>query len=345
MIGRASTLRPEIRTSRAARSGAESDIPVKGGAFKYGIHELRPVNRSATYATIRSATAEYVGFRCVLGAIANPHHSGSNGARAKTDPVQLDLTQLGSAVRGCPAKLVFVNASQSLRHLVYVDYHQNPPRLREFEDDDAVFYPVISPDGNWVAYGSGLEGAATGSRVSVRRLGDSVTAIRALGDGFVPRWWVDPASRDTFLVYTTSAADNSQPQWKTGRTLGQKIQGGAPVGAPVVIAEGSFHDGRSRDGRWLATGFKSLKLRDGQTGISRTLFYPPRDGKVGTDTSQVCNVSIAPDTSGRTLFLDFGYEGKSTITGSYYGIHEVAFMADTGGRVERWYAAPPGEAG
>jgi uncharacterized protein (TIGR02171 family) len=325
--------------------GADFDIPVKGGAFRFGLHELRPANRSATYTTIRSATSEYVGFRCALGAIAHPHFSASGGGRAVTDPVQLDITRLGNLVGGRPARLVFVNAAQSLRHLAYVDYQQNPPRVREFGDADNVSYPVISPDGMWVAYGSSLEGSVSGSVVSVRRLGDSASAIHAIGPGYIPRWWVDPAGLDTFLVYATSAVDNSQPQWASSRTLIQKMAAGEPVGAPVPLAEGGFHDGRSRDGRWLATGFRYLKMRDGQTGISRTLFTAPDNGKTGEDTSQVCNVSIAPDSTGRLLFLDFGYEGKSALTGSYYDIHQIAFLANADGKVRRWFKAPPEEKG
>ena len=320
--------------------GPESDVPVKGGSFKYGLRELRPAGRSATYSTIRSATAEYVGFRCVLGAITHPRFSTLDGSLAETDPVHLEISRLANPAQGRPAKLVFVNATQTIRHLVYVDYRSAPPRVREFGDRGGVFYPVISPDGNWVAFGTALEGSLSGSSLYVRALGDTASPARLIGPGFIPRWWVDPASRDTFLVYTNTAADNSQSQWGAGLTLIQKMAGGAPVGAPRTLAEGAFHDGRSRDGRWLATGFRLLKLRDAVTGASRTLFTAPANGKAAGDTSQVCNVSIAPDTSGRTLFLDFGYEGKSAVTGSFYDIHQIAFMADPQGRVLRWFQAP-----
>jgi formylglycine-generating enzyme required for sulfatase activity len=38
------------------------DIPLKGGAFNYGLWNLRPAARTATYAAYRSSRAEYVGF-------------------------------------------------------------------------------------------------------------------------------------------------------------------------------------------------------------------------------------------------------------------------------------------
>lgn len=325
--------------------GPEFSTPVKGGAFKYGLRELRPTNRSATYMTIRSATAEYVGFRCVVAGIDHPRFSTSDGNWASTDAVRLEITRLQNLVGGRPAKLVFVNANQSLRHLAYVDFQQTPPRVQEFGDVANVFYPVISPDGNWVAFGTALEGSASGSFVHVRRLGDTASPSLIIGQGFIPRWWVDPATRDTLIIYVNSASDNSLPQWTATRTLSQKMWAGAPIGPPQTLAEGGFHDGLSQDGRWLATGFRLLKIRDGHAGTERTLFTAPENGKAEGDTSQVCNVSIAPDSTGRTLFLDFGYEDKSKLTGSFYDIHQMAFMANPDGKVSRWFKAPREEKG
>jgi hypothetical protein len=336
---------------------------VKGGAVKYGRRELRPANRSATYATLRSATAEYVGFRCALGAIPKPAYSAPGGGWSDTDPVTLESARPAVLADGRPARLVFVNVAAGKRRLAYVDYAERPARVREFNDVDDVFHPSISPDGEWVAFGSAPEGTVAGSRISVRRLGAGTgvppsgasvadelpspggTPI-AVGSGFIPRWWVDPATRDTFLIYATSASDNSQRQWKSTRTEMRKWSGGGPVGGPIAITEeGSFHDGRSRDGRWLATGFRLLKVRDGQSGAVSTLFTAPGNGKAAGDTSQVCNVSIAPDSSGRLLFLDFGYDAVSALTGSFYDIHAIAFMARPDGKILGWYRAPQGERG
>jgi uncharacterized protein (TIGR02171 family) len=326
--------------------GPESDIPVKGGAFPYGLRELRPSNRSATYTTIRSAMAEYVGFRCALGAILNPGYSTPDGSLAKTDPVRLNVEQIRNLVGGRPAKLVFVNANQAVRHLAYVDFGRMPPRLIEYGDRDNVFYPVLSPNGSYVAYGTALEGSASGSSIYVRKVGDTAAAERLIGSGFIPRWWVDPIEKDTFLVYASSASDNSQSQWASSRTLMQKMAGDAPAGAPtVLVAEGGFHDGRSKDGRWLATGFRLLKIRDGASGETEVMFTAPHNGKPDGDTSQVCNVSMSPDSTGRVLFLDFGFDGISKLTGSYYDIHQIAFMADPHGNVLRWFRAPDEEKG
>jgi uncharacterized protein (TIGR02171 family) len=322
------------------------EVPVKGGAFKYGFRELRPANRSATYRTIRSATAEYVGFRCVVGAISNPTFSTASGEIATTDPVSLDRTILGKLVGGRPAKLVFINATTTQRHLAFVDYEDYPPRVQEFEDVANVFHPAISPDGEWVAYGTAQEGTVSNSRIYVRSLNKKTSSPILIGEGFIPRWWVDPVSSDSFLVFTNSASDNSQSQWSTTNTQMLKWSNGSVVGAPTIInPNGAFHDGRSKNGRWMVTGFRLLKIYDESTKVSQTLFTAPQNGKAYGDTSQVCNVSMASDYTGRLLFLDFGYEGKSSLTGSFYDIHAMAFVAEPDGTVRGWYPAPAGERG
>ncbi len=342
--------------------GPEADIPVKGGAFNYGTRELRPANRSATYATIRSSAADYVGFRCVLGVIDHPRYSSPNGDLSATDPVALSAPRAQAWLAGHAAKLVFVNASIDRRHLAYVDFGRLQPKVVEFTDIGDVYHPAISPDGRWVAFCTRPEGTDTGSTLYVRPLSasdiagpasgsapitsknggaDSLGKAESLGPGFIPRWWVDPAGGDTLLIYTTSAVDNLDPRWRNSRTLLRKLRGGKPMGEPIVLpGTGGFHDGRSRNGRYLATGYRTLRIRDLEKSTDRTLFTAPLNGKAAGDTSQVCNVSMAPDTSGRTLFLDFGYEGNSGVTGGPYGIHQVAFLGDAEGRISRWFPAP-----
>jgi uncharacterized protein (TIGR02171 family) len=323
--------------------GPQGEVPVKGGAFRTGLRDLRTSNRSTTYPTIRSSTAEYVGFRCVLGAIPKPEFTLADGGLAETDPVRLERTQIAGLVDGRAAKLVFVNASPETRYLAYVDFSRQPIAVREFGDVANVFHPSISPDGKWVAYGTAAEGVVAGSTLYVRRLDADSGAPLAIGPGFIPRWWVDPAAQDTFLIYTTTAADDLQSTWEQGTTRAQKMAAGKPVASSTVLAQGAFHDGRSKDGRWMASGFRRLLSRDGNSGTVRTLFTAPANGKAVGDTSQVCNVSMAPDSSGRLLFLDFGYDGTSALTGSWYDIHAVAFLSGPDGSVQAWYPAPAGE--
>jgi hypothetical protein len=277
-----------------------------------------------------------------LGAITHPQYASANGSLAATDPVALTVTRPQRLVGGRPVKMVFINASAEQRHLAYVDYAPAPPAFTEFTDIPVVFHPSISPDGNWVAFCTRAEGDDTGSVLYIRALGNAGSPEPvALGPGFIPRWWVDPVHGDTALIYTSSALDNLSPRWPATNTYLRRIHGGRPEGEPEVLASGGgFHDGRSRDGRWLATGYRRLLQRDLLTGGTRTIFTGPGNGKAADDTSQVCNVSTAPDSSGRMLFLDFGSPDISTLTGYAYDIHQVAFVSDTAGRVVRWFHAP-----
>ncbi len=326
--------------------GLEYDRPVKGGAFKFGLSELRPANRTTTYPTIPSAVSEYVGFRCALGRIPHASFSSTNGQVSPTDAAILTIPDFSSLVAHRPAKLVFINAMPTLRRLAYVDYSQSPAKIQEFTDRDDVFHPSISPDGNWVAFCTRLEGVEAGSDIYLRPLDGGVEPAKKIASGFIPRWWVNPQTSDTFLVYTTSAIDNSNSRWNASQTLSQKISAGKTVGPPTTLtAQGGFHDGYSGDGRYLATGFRLLKMRDTQSDSTRVLFTAPANGKEPGDTSQVCNVSMAPDSSGRTLFLDFGTAAINRLTGTAYGPHQYAFIADPKGKVLKWIPQPQQESG
>ncbi len=325
----------------AANPGSESAVPVKGGAYVFGLREMRPANRADAYPALRSTASAYLGFRCAFGPVKAAEYASEGGGVSGSDPVTLTVTRMQTYVGGHGARLVFVNASRHRRRLTAVDYRAAPPRVREFTDADDVFHPAISPDGKWVAWCTRLEGADTGSILRVRALdGDPAPAPVEIGPGFIPRWWIDPATQDTFLVYSSSAVDDIDPRWPSTATWRRKMRGGSPEGAPLRIAAGGYHDGLSADGRYLATGYRRLRLRDLSAGTERILFTAPDDGKQAGDTSQVCNVSMAPDSTGRTLFLDFGSPTASALVGSAYGLHEIGFVSDTVGKVKRWYRTP-----
>jgi hypothetical protein len=212
--------------------------------------------------------------------------------------------------------------------------------VRSFPGKDPVFHPVISPDGNWVAWCTVLEGSTGTSRIKVRRLAKNDSMVLDLGTGAIPRWWVD--GTDTFLVRVSSAIDNIDSDWASGQTIAQRWSNGSLVDAARTWSSaGSYHDGRS--GQYLYTGYKRLKQYDVSGKTSRTLFAYPRNGKDVGDTSQACNVSTAPDGSGRVMFLDFGYPGRSDVVGRPYGIHEVAFMADSTGAILQTFPVASGK--
>lgn len=316
-----------------------AEIPLKGGAFPYGLSHLRPSSRSATYAAYRSSRAEYVGFRLARGGFAARYLS-SSGQTVWTPPVTLLRSDVAKLVEARGARLVFVNRANGKGTLSWVDYAESNPVVRSLPDKDPVFHPSISPDGRWVAWCTTLEGSSEVGRIKARRLAVGDTQVVDLGEGAIPRWWANGA--DTFLVRGSDAFDNTFSGWNLGRTTARRWSGGGLTGTVETwSSSGSFHDGRS--GGFLYTGYRRLKQLEIGTGTVRTLFSHPRNGKSEGDTSQVCNVSSAPDGSGRVMFLDFGYPRTSTLVGRPYGIHEIAFVSDSLGNVVQQLPSPSGE--
>ncbi len=320
--------------------------PVKGGSYLHGIDHMRPSCRSDVYSTLTSTATGYIGFRCCIGKIKEPSRLNTGASIDTTNPVRLTSKTDFSWLPTRNTKIAFINVTQRLAYLCYSDFAETNPRVYQFTDVTPVYAPTISPDGNWVAFCTREEGQTDGSTVYIRHLDRTGSRLNSLKDtpAFIPRWWIDPQTADTFIVYTTSAVNNNLPAWISGQTKMQKISDGVPVGSPIILENsGSYHDGLSSDRRFLATGYTRLFMKDLVSGTQKTLFTAPQNGKPDGDTSQVCNVSISPDTAGgvRVMFLDFGSGSTpSTLLGSTYYTHQVLFVSDFSGKTRAWYRCP-----
>ncbi|MEK7391040.1 MAG: SUMF1/EgtB/PvdO family nonheme iron enzyme, partial [Fibrobacterota bacterium] len=315
------------------------EIPLKGGAYAYGLAHLRPSSRTATYAAYRSAKAEYVGFRCARGAFT-PTYTNASGQSVQAPPVSILRLDVARLLGARAARLVFLNRTNGKGILSWIDYAEATPVVRALPDKDPVFHPAISPDGNWVAWCTVLEGSTGSSRIKARRLAKNDSTVLDLGSGAIPRWWVD--GTDTFLIRSSTAMDNTGSDWVSGQTTAQLWKNGsATENVETISGTGGYHDGRT--GEYLYTGYRRLKQYAVSGKSSRTLFAYPQNGKGAGDTSQVCNASASPDGSGRVMFLDFGFSGSSTVVGRPYGIHEVAFVADSAGKVLKTYPVAQGK--
>jgi uncharacterized protein (TIGR02171 family) len=342
----------EITNSLGAlQPGGENEKVIKGGSYNYGLLSLRPSGRSATYATTLSSANEYVGFRCARGPVSNGQYIGVSPTDFTPNPVTI-MTNAGDLrlfTRASGSKLVFVNVTGTNRTLCYVDFSRSFSYSVEYLDDRNVYMPTISPDGKYVAYCSRNEGQSGSSMITIRSL-DSLNSplVTLTADpAFIPRWWVGESAQDTFIVYTNSAMPNgNEALWRTTKTYLQKMSGGRPVGSPEeLVSNGSYHDGLSQDRRYLVTGYNRLMVRNLVTNEEHQSFLSPLNGKDANGSSQVCNVSVSPDTgsSVRCMFLDFGYPRTSTITNSSYGIHEYLFVSTMGDSVVSYMRCPSGE--
>jgi uncharacterized protein (TIGR02171 family) len=340
--------RPDTLTDFVGSLEAGTGLrPVKGGGFTHTVEKLRPSSRSDTYATVSSTATPYIGFRCCRGIIGHPHYLSEYAAADSLYRIFFCETT-GNPLPSGGMKVACIAMAPGGGVLCCADFTGRSPRLYRYTDMKGVFLPSISPDGKWVAFCTRNEGAIDGSEVWIRQLDSIGSALQRLDDSpaFVPRWRVDPATSDTFIIYTSSTVLNTNLLWGQTATKKQEMSGGKPFGAPqVLVADGSFHGGLSADGHYLATGYPRLRMKKLPEGELRTLFTAPLNGKQPEDTSQVCNVSIAPGLAhpDRVLFLDFG-SGRtaSTVTGSVYFSHSILFMCSYSGAVERWYGTPEG---
>jgi uncharacterized protein (TIGR02171 family) len=321
---------------------------LKGGSYSQDLRRLRIPCRSDMYYVDAASKNRYTGFRCVAGPIKKPSFIINNNDSTIIEPVTVVPRSAVGVFGTYNAKLVFVNRSgRSTRTLCYIDYSSGQqPLFHQFIDRSDVCNPAVSPDGKWVAWSTGDEGSSGNSTVSVRSLEheDSVPLMLPDTPAFVPRWFIDPATSDTFLLYVTSTQMNDLVAWNAAQTKMIRVCNGDFSGTPIIVeSRGAYHGGRSADGVYLATGYPLLKMINCQTREERTLFYAPLNGKKEGDTSQVCNVSISPSpaTSDQVLFLDFGSgRDTSTLTGCVYYAHEYLFLGDFSGNVLHWYHVP-----
>ncbi|MBD3390492.1 MAG: TIGR02171 family protein [Chitinivibrionales bacterium] len=328
---------------------SETDVhPVKGGAFVHEHQRLRPSSRSDVYETTSATANRYTGFRCARGGVPSARYLSHAGNITYAAPISLHILDMSQVAGTRNAKIAFVlsNSASGSNALCYVDYRESSPRVTMFPDTcRKVYVPAISPNGAWVAYSTGNEGGTGDSRVFVRPLRSHENDPVVLPDepAFVPRWWVDPGSSDTCIVYVTSAVINTSPDWSSARTRRIAFAGGQFTSSPELVENaGSFHGGLSRSGQYIATGFDRLIMKDRTGGRVKTLFTGPRNGKAAGDTSQVCNVSISPDTAveDEVLCMDFGSKDSSTLTGGPYGVHQYLFTCAFDGTVRKWLGAP-----
>jgi uncharacterized protein (TIGR02171 family) len=330
----------------------ENERVIKGGSFSTGFSSLRPSHRSGIYGypTSQPTAVSYIGFRCARGVISSPSFLSESASSVLTNPTNLQVGNVIGFLGTSRARVVFINVTKNLRTLCYVDFSRNYPYVYEFKDIDTVFTPVISPNGKYVAFCNRDEGASGAATVFIRSL-DSFTVKPSklpTESAYVPRWWVDQTARDTFLIFTNSTVDNSTELWPSTRTFLIKMSGSSPVGSPQeIVSSGSYHDGRSFNGQYIVTGFTKLIMRDLLNREERQLFMAPFNGKGLLASTQVCNVSICPDSAynDRCLFLDFGClpPAISTLTGTSYGIHEYLFVNEYSGNVLSWFKCPEGE--
>jgi len=341
--------KPITNSLGAPQPDANFEKVIKGGSFDFDYQYLRPSRRSLIYPTVLSAACNYVGFRCARGPIPNGQFISAQPTDTALNAVTIGIAQdsMASMLGTGYSKVVFVNVTGSIRTLCVVDFSTSHPFVQQYTDVEAVNYPVVSPNGSYVAYCSAGMGISGPSRISIRCIDSLNSPISwiAADSAYLPHFWVNPSTGDTDIVFTNSSTSNNTSLWNSSGTFVQKVSNGLPVGAPqLLIADGSYHDGISLDGRFVVTSYPGLLMSPVQ-GNAKQLFCYPNNGKDQSASSQACNASMAPDTGSapRCLFLDFGCSTTSSITGCSYGIHQYLFVSSYLDSVTNYLRCPANE--
>ena len=310
-------------------AGTLGERVVKGGSFRNAASNISLHARGDVYTVTSATRAFYVGFRLAFGKIPNATWLDS-GDRAEESSVELIATykRLQELLGSSRAILAF--RDDETRNIAFVNFYASQPQVVELTESDG-YHPAISPDGKRVAYCTRPEGVSGNSELHVRSLQAGVLddAVLDVESAAIPRWRVVGA--DTEIVYVTSAANNAdEAAWKTESTWSVPFAGGK-FGTPRKLFDGTYNGGVSSDGRLAVSGARLLRANvDGE----QRLWY---------GGEQACNVSLS-DSTGETLFLDFGGAIGAEFVGSSYDVHERILVADTAGSLLRTVPAPSGYA-
>jgi len=222
-------------------------------------------------------------------------------------------SQLTAACGTANVKLVF-----AYRNVIYfVDFSEATPRIEEIPPAMPEYFPVISPDGNWIAYqtGNNSEGpsisSATGT-VWVQK--PDGLPLKVADTAYDPNF-VQNTSPDTpEIIYATSIACPQNTCYGSGLTLKRKIvnrAGGEPAlgSLEVVCDKGSYYGGLSWDNRYLNTawaGGPNAFMLDMQGGVGQPRpIHTMRVKKNGTNIDTFVTIgSSNPSRSASRIFTN-----------------------------------------
>ena len=323
----------------APDGGALGQRVLKGGSYRHDASSISLYSRGDIYTVVSSTRAEYVGFRLAFGTIANPAWMGGDGKAASSRIAPLASSSLLQSRTGTrKMKLAFRNDVSG--NIAFIDYTSGSLSVVEIADTIEAYHPEISPDGERVAFCTGLEGVSGKSSLYVRDLNAKGSNLVKLDveSAAIPRWRV-LENGDTVIVYVDDAGNNRDGAVFKGTSTWQVKFSNGKFGKPEKLFDGAYHGGISEDNSLAVTGARLLRARMADSGS--TLTAHARD-TIWYDSVQACNASLARDSSKRTLFLDFAKGPGVDFVGKSYGVHERLLVADSTGKLLQAIAAPAG---
>jgi hypothetical protein len=248
-----------------------------------------------------------------------------------------------------------------------IDFSAASPQIQVMAGAGSSYYPVISSDGRWVTYQTGIEaeGGPSSSTIVgkcwIRECSVTGTAVKVADTGYVPRFVQNTSADTPEVIYSTSLACPQKLCYNGGQTLKRKIINKVPQAPEVVFGQGSYYGGLSWDNRFLNTGWEGgpngfiLDLQD-QSKLPHPA-HTMRTLKIKKDSTSLdtfdmvpvgtCNISRPASRifTNTMLYFDFG-SAVIKAAGCYHPllgswkIHEKLFVSRYDGEDLQVYDTP-----
>ena len=249
---------------------------------------------------------------------------GDSGKYMDSFTVQTDSVKLKKVTGSTHIKGIYWDDVKE--KLIYQEIKDGQATFRILDVGVTAYHPQFSPDGSKIAFSTAYEGSGAESQMYVLDLNsDAMKPIKFDDNAAIPRWHVD-ADGDTAIFYVTNACSNMIEAWDSTSTWSVKFSGNK-FGKAEKIFDRAYNGGIAADYSFAVGGAPALKLhRAEDTSYDDRIFY---------NGEQVCNASLARDSSMRIMFLDAqGTPGKEYLGLSFYYFHEYIFIADTTGKIQ-----------
>jgi len=221
----------------------------------------------------------------------------------------------------------------------FVDFSEATPQFRLMGNVISAYFPVISSDGRWITYQTGIEKEgppdnAVKGKIWLRKLaqtGTKLTPVQIADTAYVPRFVQNTPADTPQIVYATSVQCPSQICYSTGQTLKKSVDtvNEVPQQAQTVFGGGSYYGGLSYDNRYLVTGWPGgadAFMLDLDSSGGPSSVHTMRVKTIATDIVTfvrvgTCNISRSASRifTNTMLFYDFG-SGAITAAGCYHPI-------------------------
>lgn len=245
---------------------------------------------------------------------------------------------------GRTGKVAYLKGPESF--IYFVDFSDSVLTERRVSAETYCLSPMISPDGTRIVY-------ERNSAIWIRNLVQNSPAPTLIhsrppvnSQTMEPRWWIDPATQEEYILYNTGIIEDHEWPPKSGNTYLIKISDGQPTGGPRMLTPFMMSGGRSKNGMWGATSHHS-------TGMYR--LYPEKienaffDAYNWTDFGVLlaCNASISPSADparqDRVMHLT---SGGTSMHGTPYDNHKAVLIRswkDPDADHPFWWMGPPGD--